>query len=145
MIKLDLEKVTDMVSLKEKLRSIILKINEIVDYFNGKGNGSYKVYVATMTQSGVNNPPVPTVLRNTIGGDIVWTYSSAGDYIGTLTGAFTVGKVWTNFSPMHVVALDSYAVKLLTVDTISLQSGLLADALHDDILLNSPIEIRVYY
>ncbi len=46
-----------------------------------------KVYVALLTQSGTD-APVATVLKNTLGGTIVWTRDSAGIYFGTLVGAF---------------------------------------------------------
>lgn len=47
-------------------------------------------YLALLTQSGTD-APVVTVVSNTLG-DIVWTYSSEGTYLGTLTGAFLLGK-----------------------------------------------------
>ena len=53
----------------------------------------YKVYTALLTQSGTN-APVATVLENTFGGDIVWSYSSTGSYLGTLAGAFTSQKTF---------------------------------------------------
>jgi len=48
-------------------------------------------YVALITQSGTN-APVATVLKNTLGGTIVWTRALAGVYTGTLAGAFTTSK-----------------------------------------------------
>jgi len=60
----------------------------------GGGGGSTSteplVYVALITQSGTD-APVATVLKNTLGGTVVWTYDS-GDYLGTLVGAFTENK-----------------------------------------------------
>ena len=53
----------------------------------------YKVYTVILNQSGTN-APVPTVLENTFGGDIVWSYSSTGSYLGTLAGAFTSQKTF---------------------------------------------------
>jgi hypothetical protein len=50
----------------------------------------YKIYSALLNETGPNDP-VATILENTIG-DIVWTRSSAGDYVGTLAGAFAVNK-----------------------------------------------------
>ena len=51
----------------------------------------YKEYVALLTQSGTD-APVATVLYNDLGGAVVWTYSSVGEYIGILVGAFTANK-----------------------------------------------------
>ena len=51
----------------------------------------YKVYTALLTQIDAE-APVATVLENTLGGIISWTRDSAGNYIGTLNGAFPLGK-----------------------------------------------------
>lgn len=51
------------------------------------GGSSYLVYKAYLSQTGTNNPTVVRVLQNTIG-NIVWTRSSLGQYLGTLSGAF---------------------------------------------------------
>lgn len=53
---------------------------------NGEAIVPYKKYIATISQVGTSAPTV-VVLENTIG-DIVWTRFAAGDYRGTLTGAF---------------------------------------------------------
>ncbi len=47
-----------------------------------------KRYTAVLTQTGTN-APVATVIENTLGGTLVWTYSAPGVYIGTLAAAFT--------------------------------------------------------
>jgi hypothetical protein len=52
---------------------------------------AYKVYTALLTQIDAE-APVPTVLENTLNGEINWTRHSAGNYIGTLNNAFTLGK-----------------------------------------------------
>jgi hypothetical protein len=44
-------------------------------------------YVALLTQNGTN-APVSTVLENTLGGTVVWSYEGAGVYSATLVGAF---------------------------------------------------------
>ena len=72
----------------------------------GCGAAGYKTYVALLSQA-ETDPPVATVLENTLGGTVVWTYYDVGQCIGTLTGAFPVprtvilypqggfGSVWT--------------------------------------------------
>ncbi len=59
----------------------------------GTTNG-IKVYRALLTQSGTN-PPVATVLENTLGGTPVWSRVAAGLYKLTLAGAFTVNKIYS--------------------------------------------------
>ena len=53
--------------------------------------GGPKKYVALLAQSD-EDPPVATVLENTLGGAIVWTRQGYACYRATLTGAFPAGK-----------------------------------------------------
>ena len=52
---------------------------------------SYLVYTALLTQTGTD-APVATVLENTLGGTVVWSYVSTGTYRATLASAFTADK-----------------------------------------------------
>ena len=54
--------------------------------FNGEVQVPYLKYIATITQAGVLDPTV-VVLENTIG-DILWTRTVVGEYLGTLIGSF---------------------------------------------------------
>jgi hypothetical protein len=57
-------------------------------------NENHKVYVAELNNMGAGEvAPVATVIKNTIG-DIVWTRTGVGQYVGTLTGAFTEDKTF---------------------------------------------------
>lgn len=51
---------------------------------------AYKEYTAFFDQSGTSAPTV-TIVKNTVG-NIVWTYDTVGQYLGTLTGAFPANK-----------------------------------------------------
>ena len=53
--------------------------------------GSGKKYVALLAQSD-EDPPVVTVLENSLGGTIAWTRQGFACYRATLTGAFPAGK-----------------------------------------------------
>ena len=66
-------------------------------YYSGSltGGASYDVYTAIINQTGTS-APVATVLENTLGGTVVWSRNSAGDYTCTLSGAFTLGKTTIN-------------------------------------------------
>ena len=50
-----------------------------------------KVYKALLTQTGTS-APVATVIENTLGGVVVWSYQGVGSYNSTLSGAFTENK-----------------------------------------------------
>lgn len=101
----------------------------------------YNVYVAKMSQSGTA-APTAVVMENTIG-EIVWTRNGAGDYVGTLSGAFsTTDKLWA------IVGRPSNnrtaTVFYSTANAISLIVQADAGAGQDNSLNETPIEIRVY-
>lgn len=50
-----------------------------------------KKYVALLSQSGTS-APTATVLENSLGGTLVWSYDAIGQYHATLTGVFTANK-----------------------------------------------------
>jgi hypothetical protein len=103
--------------------------------------GAYKVYTAMLTQVGISAPTADVILQNTIG-NIVWTYAGVGQYIGTLAGAFTVGKTFMltgNRQPGAIIttttAFDPDTVYVNTFNASTPANGK---------LLLTPIEIRVY-
>jgi hypothetical protein len=114
--------------------------------------GTYKEYVATITQA-TTGAPIPTVLHNTLGGTLVWTRSGTGTYLATLTGAFpTASKVViltsvlkTDLDPLNDVPLIAYtvnsanALKFYTAKMDNTGARTIADSVMD----NSVI-IRVY-
>jgi len=103
---------------------------------------TYKKYIALISQSSTSAPTVHE-LENTIGA-IVWTRSSIGNYLGTLTGAFTVNKTYamiSNVEPNGIVRIDT-GLNYINIITTDLHNP--TAALHDNHLKNNTIEIRVY-
>lgn len=131
-------------------------LNDLVDQVN-KNSSGYKVYTALMSQSGTNAPTV-NILENTLGGDIVWTYSGVGSYQGTLTGAFPSGKVFFyiasdanyNTGPQiysnEIRKISSPSPDLVFVNNAKIQftAGVYTSAGNSNNFTNVPIEIRVY-
>lgn len=123
-----------------EVEPILNKVNEIVDIENKKP----KVYKALLTQTGTN-APVATVLENTLGGSIVWSYISVGEYLGTLNGAFTDNKVFilnTQKSvggdrAVNVFRENNNSVKVITA---RISTGLT----QNDILVGDSVLIEVY-
>ncbi len=72
---------------------------------SGGGAASYLVYTALLTQSGTS-APVATVLENTLGGTVVWSYDVTGSYIGTLSGAFIPAKTIIMYDSFSAFAGD---------------------------------------
>jgi len=106
----------------------------------------YKVYTALLTQSGTNTP-VATVLENTLGGDLAWTRISDGVYNATLSVAFVENKTFLNLSYNHendVTGSSTGLVFRVNQNTIQLETGVIGDIRFDSILIDTPIEIRVY-
>ena len=105
----------------------------------------YKVYTALLTQSGTD-APVATVLENTLGGEVVWSYSDVGNYFGSISNEGfvndkTIGFVSNNASAGRYVLIDVYG---LIPDQIALQIKNSITNLSIDGISGQPIEIRVY-
>ena len=104
----------------------------------------YKVYTALLTQTGTN-APTAIVLENTLGGTIVWSRETQGQYVGTLANAFSLdctivfattgwkGTILTNAFPVNI-------------NSISVETFSTTDSLYrvDDSMDKTTIEIRVY-
>ena len=111
---------------------------------NGYEVKPYKVYTALLTQSGAGNDPTAIVLENTLG-PITYQYSSVGRYIITSSGLFTTDKTFIligNAIGQNPGELINF--KIGGDSSITLWSRDNAGSGADDILLNTPIEIRVY-
>jgi hypothetical protein len=108
----------------------------------------YKTYVALLTQDGTA-APVATVLENTLGGTIVWSYVSTGSYRATLTGAFpilTTTLFMNSIMPDADVTGDGVhfgQIYILSSDQLLLNTGDGTTPL-DGVLSLTPVEIRVY-
>jgi len=98
-----------------------------------------KIYKALMTQAG-STAPTATIIRNTIG-EIIWTRSGVGIYLGTLTAAFIANKVWAIISNTSndatatfvIARLNDNQIKITTIDTV----------FNDGWLTSTPIEINI--
>jgi hypothetical protein len=136
-------------SIKDfKITDVYKKINEIIDYLNGtgtSGDGSYKTYVALLTQSGTS-APTATVLQNTLGVTPTLSYVGVGTYRITATGIGSETRSFYglsgNFTGALTGALDiviyrvsDNVLEIYTADGGSGQNG---------VLLNTSLEIRLY-
>ena len=99
----------------------------------------YKVYTALLTQTGTN-APVATVLENTLGGEVVWSYEGAGDYSATLLGRFTVDRTYATVNCPD----NGYVAQIIRVneDEVSLTINPSEDTVSNTYPFT--IEIRVY-
>jgi hypothetical protein len=99
--------------------------------------GDVKVYKALLTQSGTD-APVATVLQNTLGGTIVWTYDDVGEYTGTLNGAFLTNKTF------KIIEQENTFGGAVLIDRINDNEVKVFTNASNDILLQTSILIEVY-
>jgi hypothetical protein len=79
------------------------------------GEASYTEYIATLLQENAD-APVATVISNTLGGTVVWSYDAVGQYSGTLAGAFPVSKTFiTSSGDMYTTRLSNSAIGIFTM------------------------------
>ena len=103
----------------------------------------YKVYTALLTQSGTN-APVATVLENTLGGTVVWSYSITGEYIGTLNGAFLNNKTFLNIKNNTHSSNTEYTSSIGRINIDKIVVGSKINGTSSDGAMLASIEIRVY-
>ncbi len=105
----------------------------------------YKVYTALLTQTGTSDP-VASVVENTLGGTVVWTYSVTGVYFATLASAFANGRttVQVNYGYHTGLAniIEGYpsSTSVVRVQTRKSSDGALSEMEGSNVF----IEIRVY-
>lgn len=117
----------------------------------GGGSSSYLVYSALLSQTGTNAPTIEsngsganTPFQNTLSGAVVWSFSGTGIFVGTLAGAFPVGKVAIIFGAGEAYPYflgggnggDGDSIYIATNDAFGAPSN--------DLLVNQYVEIRVY-
>lgn len=102
---------------------------------------SYKVYTALLTQTGTN-PPVATVLENTLGATITWSYQNTGNYRATANLPVFISNKTTSFTS-ETFAGNINSLVFTTTQMVLNTYGITFIS-EDDSLLKTPIEIRVY-
>lgn len=100
----------------------------------------YKVYTALLTQTGTD-APVATVLENTLGGEIVWSYDGFGSYIGSLNGAFTENKTFIQATIKLTSDACNVTTSRLTDNTINYQTYLPTDGNYNNSVVHLKIEV----
>lgn len=103
----------------------------------------YDNYVALLTQTSTN-APIATVIKNDLTAAIVWTRVSAGEYNGTLVGAFIANKTVITLGSFNSSWDAKVKAYRLNNDVIVLKTGDSTDFIDDDVITNLPIDIKVY-
>jgi hypothetical protein len=111
---------------------------------------AYKVYTALLSQTGTN-PPVATVLENTLGVNLTFSYLAAGVYTINNLNGWDRTKLWYGISGLG----DSGVINIIPGRVVISIEGPNPDMLIvcynndyssaiDQQLVETPIEIRVY-
>lgn len=128
-----------ILSQLKRLTSIIFSLKEAA-------TPKYKVYTALLTQSGTSDPTI-VVLENNIG-NIVWERDDVGRYSATLINAFTTNKTFINLSNNFSFTGPNFQTSWVNSSIFSEDSFQIRTIRNgspgDNMLLNTPIEIRVY-
>lgn len=120
-----------------------LQLKNQPSYYDIVQGGSYKIYVALLSQPGDTSNPTHHLLKNTLNGTVTWTRVAAGLYLGTLDhNGFTVNKtlVFMGNTGGSSIVVSAYRTNPNEIQVITGQDGVDTDGL----MANTPIEIRVY-
>jgi len=105
-------------------------------------NLGYKVYVASLIQTGTA-APVATVLQNTTGGIFTWSRTSAGQYKATISGiTLPANKVVIFENATGDLNLGGKITSSTVIDIDQFSSG--GGGYSDGMLAGTSIEIRIY-
>ncbi len=110
------------------------------------GGASYLVYTALLTQSGTD-APVATVLENTLGVTVTWSYGNVGSYTGTYSATLS-GDIYVDEKKRYLVfpfdgaitmslSSNSTVIDISTFDHVN-ETGI------DGAMTSVPIQIRLY-
>ena len=105
-------------------------------------NLGYKVYVASLIQTGTA-APVATVLQNTTGGTFTWSRTSTGKYKATISGiTLPANKVVIFENATGDLNLGGKITSTTVIDIDQFSSG--GGGYSDGMLAGTSVEIRIY-
>jgi hypothetical protein len=127
------------VNTLDSLEEALQKINSAFSEFNSKK------FIALVSQNtGVQDLPVLTVIRNDFSGTITPVFAGVGEFeLSNTLPEFTVGKTTIKINSSGNIAKDLGA-KFLTTQALSFKSRNGSGVLSNDILSNDLIEVDVY-
>ena len=122
--------------------AIITPLKKIFKWQQASEKIPYKVYTALLNQTGTD-APVATVLENTLGLNIVWSRTGAGQYSGSTPGLFVdpkkVAFILVNAQNNNTDSGEN-GVDEIYITTYPLNNTPAGDGL----LYNAFLEIRLY-
>jgi hypothetical protein len=142
--------ITDGINGNDDFTNVGAPAGEIYPVFVATGTTPNVWDSSTRTYFDTGAPVVTAILENTIG-DITWSYLGVGQYIGTLTNAFTQDKTYVN-STNSCTVIDSFLIGSIVVFPLDVDRIYIittqnpGSEFRDDIFgaAGNIIEIRVY-
>lgn len=113
-------------------------------YYNPNGTLQYTSYVVRLTQSGVLSPADAIVLDQFGLGPILWARTVAGNYTGTLVGAFTLDKTMVSVINNRITGGFFMSGVRVSNDVILLNTRNNAAANADGVLSETFVKIDVF-
>lgn len=104
---------------------------------------NYKRYTALLTQSGTD-APTAAVLENELSGAIVWSRTTAGNYVGALSGAFTANKTFILILPDAAASGNVLYASRNDSNGIVIRNYVIIDDDFGDLQNTFSLEVRVY-
>lgn len=110
----------------------------------------YKVYVALLGQNSPTSAPYAEVLENSLGVTITWTRLSTGNYLATASSPIFILFKTATFMQVSSTLGGTYGTHLVAGRVSDTEIAVLSQindansTFADDLLAQTPIEIRVY-
>jgi hypothetical protein len=106
----------------------------------------YKSYVAIVSQSGTNAPTIDTLLENTLGDTITFTYANEGEYyINSANNKFTSNKTVIMVTPgRRQLSNVTLGTTIVGNSLLVLYSHVASGTLTNSLISGVSLEIRVY-
>lgn len=107
----------------------------------------YRVLIGTITQAGTGAPTIDSYKDSGYLAGLTLTYVGTGEYnIESVDDIFDPTlKFWCSFSSHSGINADTISIQSYIVDVSNLRIFTYkAGSLSDDILLNTPFELRIY-
>lgn len=103
----------------------------------------YSIVEGVLDQD-TTNDPTGVFIKNQTNVTPVLARVAAGKYTLTMTGVFTAGKTFINIKEFNIGWGEKVKAYWADVNTIAIESGSTTDFIDDDVIVNMPIEIKIY-
>lgn len=127
--------------------------NQVIDFPDTSGKlalltdiptPAYKVYTATISQTGTTPPTVDYLLENTLSGSPTWGYNNVGMYTITLSLAWTNNKTIVFVNPGYLPQGFTVGWERNSSSTITIHVRDTAGNYTNGLLFKASVEVRVY-